>query len=635
MPRTFRPLAALAAALALVGTAAAQKPFDDPVLERIRKDIFFLAGPECEGRGIETKGIERAADHIAETFKAAGLKPAMKDGTYFQPFEVQIERLLNRPVSLILDGPDGGKTLAHGSEFTAMGYSPTGKAKGKLVFAGFGISAPDLKYDDYDGLDVKGKVVVVLRRTPRYGEKGDKRFDTSVKANEDSPHASFAAKIALAEKNKAAGLIIVNDATDPFDQLAPFGAHASGTTEATIPVLMVKRSAFDEVLKALKLDPIAKIEKGINEALKPNSFELKGWSASSEVTVVPSKKVTCKNVIGVLEGNGPLKDETVVIGAHYDHVGYGLWGSAGGEKSAGQIHYGADDNGSGTTGLMELARRFGAIKNRDGRRLVFVAFSGEEHGLDGSRHYCKEPLFPIDKTTTMLNLDMIGRTKPVNVDWLGLFGQKDKLVVYGQGTGDYFPALVEETGKKAELRLFNVKASATNSDNHSFYMKKVPVLFFFTGLHSEYHRPADKPETINVPGLKKVVDMVESVVKEVTTRETPPKYATVSDRAPLDPSNPTPSPSPSGSGGPKGPRLGVMPSYSFEGSGLLLEGVTPGSAADKAGLKDGDIIVEIGGKPVSNVTTYMGVMAAQKLGTTIEIVVERGGKKVKLKAELK
>jgi Zn-dependent M28 family amino/carboxypeptidase len=634
MPRTFRPLAALAAALALVSTAAAQKPFDDPVLERIRKDIFFLASPECEGRGIETKGIQLAADHIAETFKAAGLKPAMKDGTYFQPFEVQIERLLNRPVSLVLDGP-GGRALAHGSEFTAMGYSPTGKAQGNLVFAGFGITAPDLKYDDYAGLDVKGKVVVVLRRTPRYGEKGDKRFDTGVKANEDSPHAAFAAKIALAEKNKAAALIIVNDATDPFDQLAPFGAHASGTTEATIPVLMVKRFAFDEVLKANKLDPIAKIEKGINETLKPNSFELKGWSASSEVTVVPSKKVMCKNVIGVLEGKGPLKDETVVIGAHYDHVGYGLWGSNGGEKAAGQIHNGADDNGSGTTGLMELARRFGAIKNREGRRIVFVAFSGEEHGLDGSRFYCKEPLFPLDKTTTMLNLDMIGRTKPVNIDWLGLFGQKDKLIVYGQGTGDYFPALVEETGKKAELRLFNVKASATNSDNHSFYMKKVPVLFFFTGLHAEYHRPADKPETINVPGLKKVVDMVEAVAKEVTTRETPPKYAVVSDRAPLDPSNPTPAPSPSGSGGPKGPRLGVMPSYSFEGSGLLLEGVTPGSAADKAGLKDGDIIVEIGGKPVSNVTTYMGVMAAQKLGTTIEIVVERNGKKVKLKAELK
>jgi Zn-dependent M28 family amino/carboxypeptidase len=632
MPRTFRPLAALAAALALAGSAAAQKPYDDPVLERIRKDIFFLASPECEGRGIETKGIDRAADHVAETFKAAGLKPAMKDGTYFQPFVVSMSPKVVKPTALALAGGDTKKELKLNTDFTVMGYSAAGKANAGLVFAGYGITAPKLKYDDFADLDVKDKVVVVLRRTPRYGEKGDKRFDTSVARDDDSPHAAFASKIALAQNNGAAALVIVNDTTaaGKADPLPAFEMHAGTPDAAKFPVLFLKRAALDEVLKAAKQKPLDEIEKGINDDLKPNSFALKDWSATAEVAI-EQKKVNCKNVIGVLDGSGPLKNETVVIGAHYDHVGYGLWGSAGGPTAAGKIHYGADDNGSGTTGLMELARRFGAIKNREGRRLVFIAFSGEEHGLDGSRHYCKEPLFPLDKTTTMLNLDMIGRTKPVNVDWLGLFGKKDKVVVYGQGTGDYFPALVAETGTKADLRLFNVKASASNSDNHSFYMKKVPVLFFFTGLHGEYHRPTDTPETINVPGLKKVVDMVEAVAKEVTTRETPPKYATVTEAAPLDPSNPTPAPS----GGPKGPRLGVMPSYSFEGSGLLLEGVTPGSPADKAGLKDGDIIVEINGKPVSNVTTYMGVMAAQKAGTTIELVVERNGKKVKLKAELK
>ena len=141
-----------------------------------------------------------------------------------------------------------------------------------------------------------------------------------------------------------------------------------------------------------------------------------------------------KNVVGVLEGKGPLADETVVIGAHYDHVGYGTFGSLGGKDAKGKIHYGADDNASGTTGLIELARRFGAMKDRQGRRIVFIAFTAEERGLYGSIHYCKEPLFPLEKTAAMINMDMIGRTKPVPADWLGIWGKKDRLVVYGTGT---------------------------------------------------------------------------------------------------------------------------------------------------------------------------------------------------------
>jgi len=319
-----------------------------------------------------------------------------------------------------------------------------------------------------------------------------------------------------------------------------------------------------------------------------------------------------------------------VIGAHYDHVGYGLWGSAGGPSAAGKIHYGADDNASGTTGLMELARRFGAQKNRQGRRLVFIAFSGEEHGLDGSRFYCKEPLYPLEKTVAMINMDMIGRTKPVPVDSFGLFGKKDRLVIYGTGTGDGFGKLAEETAKKADFRLFKVEASASNSDNDSFYRKKVPVLFLFTGLHNEYHRPTDVPEKIDVAGMKRVADVAEMMAQDLTTRETAPKFATVRSPAPLDPSSPTPTPTRMA-----GPRLGILPSYAYEGMGVLLEGVSPGGVAEKAGLKDGDVIVEIAGKPTPNITAYMTAMGGQKLGTTIDVVVERSGKKLTLKADLK
>jgi hypothetical protein len=612
------------------GLATAQKPLDDPILERMRKDLFFLASPECEGRGVDTPGIDKAADYIAAAFQAAGLQPASKDRTFFQPFKITLSSKLGKENSLTLTGPKGQKLEPKfRTDYTPMGYTGAGQVQAELVFAGYGISAPNLKYDDYEGVDVGGKFVVILRRTPRYGEKGERRFDTTVARDDESPHAAFATKIELAAKKKAAGVIIVNDSTAAgrTDPLPAYELHASGTTPAKIPVLFLKRSVFDEILAAAGQKSLKQIEETINEKLRPIAFPLQGWSADTTVSL-ERKQVDAKNVVGVLEGAGPLKDETVIIGAHYDHVGYGNFGSAGGPSARGKIHFGADDNASGTTGLIEMARRFGAIPHREGRRLVFIAFSGEEIGLLGSLHYCKEPLFPLEKTVAMVNMDMIGRTKPVPVDWLGLFGKKDRLVIYGTGTGDYFDGLVNDVSRGADFRLYKVRASATNSDNHSFYMKKIPVLFFFTGLHPEYHRPTDVPEKIDIPGMKKVVDLAEKILHELVTRETPPKFTVVRESAPLDPTTPQPEPKRTG------PRLGILPDYAYEGAGVRLEGVALGSIAEKTGLKDGDVIVEIAGKPVPNITAYMEAMGTKRPGETIEIVVDRAGKKLTLKAKL-
>lgn len=632
MPRPFRFLTgavALSATFALTHAAQAQKPFDDPVLERMRKDIFFLASPECEGRGIDTKGIEKAADYVAETFKAAGLKPAAKDGSYFQPFTVTMSAKLGKPTAFALRGPGGAKKeLELNATFTAMGFSPTSKADAGLVFVGYGITAPALKYDDYAGQNVEGKFVVILRRTPRYGEKGDKRFDTAAPDGEDSTHAAFATKIELAQANKAAGVIIVNDtgAAGKADTLAPYPFHATGTTPAQIPVMMVKRAVIDEVLAGGPWKSLTELETAIGGDLKPRSFAVAGWSASAEVTVERTD-LKVKNIVGVLEGAGPLKDETVVIGAHYDHVGYGTWGSLD-RAGKGKIHYGADDNASGTTGLMELARRYGAIKNRQGRRLVFIAFTAEERGLYGSIHYCKEPLFPLDKTAAMINMDMIGRTKPVSTDWLELFGKKDRLVVYGTGTGTGLDALVDQVSAKSDFKVSALKAGTGPSDHDSFYRKKVPVLFLYTGTHGEYHRPTDVPEKINIEGLKKTADFTQALADDLLTRSAAPKFQAVTDpwRDPTETQR--------AASGPMGPRLGVLPDYMFEGEGLRLEGVTPGGVAEKAGLKDGDIIVEVAGKPIPTIGAYMTAMGAQKAGTTIDIVVDRKGKKLTLKAKL-
>jgi hypothetical protein len=629
--RRLLPAALVAGSMiALAQGSFAQKPLDDPVLERMRKDIFFLASPECEGRGIDTKGINLAADYIADAFKAAGLRPAMKDGSYFQPFTVIFSAKLGEPVAATLTGPSGvTRELKVGAEFNPMGFSPTARASGGFVFVGYGITAPDLKYDDYAGMDVAGKIVVMLRRTPRASATGEDRFDRTAPANEDSTHSAFVTKIENAVAHNAAGVVIVNDAATAGtrDAIPQYAQHAIGTTPATIPVLFLKRAVLDSIIASGPIRGVGDIETLIDKDLKPRSFEIAGWKLETEVTVNRTE-YKVKNIVGVVEGKGPLADETIVIGAHYDHVGYGSFGSLGGKDAKGKIHFGADDNASGTTGLIELARRFGAMKDRQGRRIVFIAFTGEERGLYGSIHYCKEPLFPLEKTAAMINMDMIGRCKPVAADWLGVWEKKDRLVVYGTGTGDCFDDLVYSCNGKCDFKLSTLKAGTGPSDHDSFYRKKVPVLFCYTGTHGEYHRPTDVPEKINVEGMKKVADFVEQIAENLAACETRPKFQTTRDPW----RDPTDARASASASRPMGPRLGIRPgNYESEDGGVLVEGVTPGGAAEKGGVKDNDIIVEIGGKPVKNIGGYMTAMSAQKAGAAVEVVVLRKGSKVTLK----
>ena len=289
----------LFALLLAAGPAAAQSPAD-PVLERMKKDVFFLAGPECEGRGVETQGLNKAAAHIADTFKAAGVKPAFKDG-YFQPFTILTGNKLGTPNTLAFVSPKAARTELGDTDFGVMGFSRTSKANAPVVFAGYGITAKELKYDDYAGVDVAGKVVVILRKTPRPGKTGDGRFDTSVKPDQDSTHSPFVAKVANAVAHKAAGVVIVNDpgSADKNDTLFDFAIHAAGTDPASFPVIHLKRAAFDKLLAAAGQKPLADIEKGIDESLKPNSFELTGWKADAAVTVNRTE-FAVKNVVGVI-----------------------------------------------------------------------------------------------------------------------------------------------------------------------------------------------------------------------------------------------------------------------------------------------------------------------------------------------
>lgn len=610
--RLCRPLVGFAILaglmIVLTGRAADLKP--DAVEARMKKDIFFLASDECEGRGVDTTGINKAADYIAAEFQKAGLKPGGVDGTWFQPFTMTGAAKMEGPNTVQLKGPLGQEIeLKIDQHFQPLGLSGSGKISAPVVFVGYGVVAKDEKYDDYQGVDVAGKIVVILRKTPRPGN-AQVPFD----GKNNATHAGLVVKVTKAEQHKAAAVLFVNDydTAQKSDPLMPFRYTAIGAGTAKMPVVHVQRALVDQMLKSSIDKTLKEVEQDIDRDLKPQSAELKGWTATVQTSVVrPTLHV--KNVIGVSEGAGPLAKETVVVGAHYDHLGYGGAFSLA-KNSTGKIHYGADDNGSGTTSILELARRFGGKEKREGRRLVFMAFSGEESGLLGSIHYCKQPLFPLADTAAMVNLDMVGRLRPDPKT------NKDNLIVYGTGTSKEFDKLIVNLNEKYGFQLKKVPGGMGPSDHASFYAKQIPVFFFFTGDHPDYHKPTDTADKINLVGMRRIADLVTDLIDNLSAVAERPNYIKVA-----------------GGGihsGPTGPRLGIRPDYGDDKEGVLIGGVQDGGPAAKGGIKDGDRITSLGGTPVKNLTHYMELMAKYKKGDTVDVGILREKKEMKVPVKL-
>jgi hypothetical protein len=578
---------------------------------RMKKDITFLASDLCEGRGINTQGINRAADYIAAEFQKAGLKPAGEEGSYFQPFTMSGAATLGSPINLDLLGPLGQKVkLKHGEHFEVLGLSASGKLMAPLVFAGYAATAKEIGYDDFQGVDVSGKIVVVIRRTPRPGST-----TTPFDGSNAELHATLTKKLDNAEKHNAAAVLFVSDRqmAGSQDRLMEFGYTSFGSA-FKVPALHIHRSLADELTQSALGKTLEEIEEDIDRDLKPQSAVLSDWTASLEVNVLRSQ-THVKNVIGVLEGSGPLAAETVIVGAHYDHLGYGGFGSLARDLRGKAIHYGADDNASGSTTIIELARRFAKRPNHEGRRLVFMTFSGEEMGLFGSKHYCRHPVFPLEQTVTMVNLDMVGRLRPDKEK------NKDKLIVYGTKTSPGFDKLIDTVNAPFDFYLQKVPTGLGPSDQESFYLKGVPVFFLWTGTHSDYHRPSDTADKINVPGMARIADLVEHLVEHLRTVPQRPQFTRVKGGE-------------STATRMQGPRLGIRPAYGDDKQGVLLDGVSDGGPAAKAGLKEGDRIMEIDGKPVKNLEVYMVLIAGHKKGDSLELGITRGGKSQTVKVTL-
>lgn len=616
--RRTRPIQTLAILLLLPAAAPAGEAYVSPSEARLRADVAFLADDLREGRGPGTKGIDAAAEYIATVFREAGLKPAPGADGYFQKFELRGEPKLQGDPKLVIQ-PAGGEaiTAAAASDFTPLAAGGPGSVKDvPLVFAGYGITAKDenlkLDYDDYADLDVKGKAVLVIRREPQQNKE-----DSPFGGKQTTNYATFRHKLRNAADHGAAAVVLVNDHAglpDGKDEL--LGFTAAGGDGTGIPLIMVSREFAERVLGAANGPKLLEVEEAIDSDLKPRSRVLEGVTLTAEVAIerVP---VAVKNVIGVLEGTGPLAEETIVVGAHYDHLGFGGPGSlAFGNRS---IHNGADDNASGTSMILEMARRLARRPDPLPRRVVFMAFSAEERGLLGSKHYVENPLYPLDQTVAMVNFDMVGRLNSENaltIFGAGTIGGMDTLVTSLAASQGLKPRIIEGTQME-----FNA------SDHASFYYKDVPVLFAFTGTHPDYHRPSDDTDLINFDGMRRIADFGELILLDLARRPERPAFVKLAGR-------PVGGLATRGGRG-SGAYLGTRPAYGEEGTeGVKLDGVSEGSPAEKAGLKGGDIIVKFDGKKVGNIEDYMEFLGQRKPGDTVEVGVLRDGKEETLKATL-
>jgi hypothetical protein len=592
--------------------AAAETVSTAEIVDRVRSDISYFASDELEGRGIDTAGIGLAADRILAEYKRLGIKPAMPDGTYRQDFEVPMGPLkIRESTSVVLNNGTESKTLTLNEQFQPLRRGTNGSGTGELFFVGYGISSEEDQYDDYDGVDVAGRILVMIRREPQQNLP-----DGAFGGSQTSEHAYIDRKLRLAVEHKAAGIIFINDRfsspTAAKDELMP--ASGFGGAEASIPFVHVKQSVVDELLAAqpLKtadgqqsLSSLSEVSRYIDDNLTPVSQPITGWSASL-TTEFDADVVTATNLIGVVEGEGELADETIVIGGHYDHIGYGGFGSRAPNRK-GEIHNGADDNATGTAAVLEIARRIaGGPATR--RRILFICFSAEEKGLLGSRYYISHPVIPLEKTVAMLNYDMIGTLRNNLVE------------VNGVGTAAEFYSIVKQADEASPLDIKVVDSPFAGSDHLPFFQKQIPVMFCFTGITDRYHTPEDDFEQINVEGVVSIIDYSEHLLRSIDALAQAPHFQSVSRRSRTR----------------KIPVLGVHPNLSDETDlkGVLVKGVSPDSGAAAAGIQVADVITAINDDVIESHLDLIESLKKQSAGTVVRVRLTRNSQELLLDVQL-
>lgn len=615
--------------------------------KRYQAHVEWMAADERKGRQTGSEELFATADYIVEHFKTAGLVPGGDDGGWHQHFTVMGRRRLLDGNRLTL----GGAALELNKDWSPFQSAVSLEVEAPLVFAGYGIQDEEGGWDDYDGLDVEGAVVVVLRKGPR------NTTEDSPWAGEKRRHMSFAMKINAAYRAGAAALLVVNDPAETSpgsddDTILIFAPVSGMGPSASLPAAHLTAGAAIPLLKEMGLDLVA-AQAEMDETYAPVTGPIEDGKAT---VVIRSERpeIDTINVVGVLqtvEGDeGADEREYVVMGAHMDHVGMGLQGSSlGGDEARGQIHNGADDNASGTAGLIEAAYRLGGMAERPLRDIVFVAFSGEEWGLLGSRFFVEEPYRPLEQLAAMVNMDMIGR------------GVDGKASVSGLGSSTGFTELVEQT--HADLRLgLDLDLGDTaggNSDHAPFAEKGVPIIVMFTGLHEDYHRPGDDAHLIESESGAKIATLASELAWHVSRTAERPAFSAppARQRGQLRQRSGGPreqgqrrgpgqrggeaeegdEDDPHGEEAPAGYQvvLGTVPDMAYqEEDGVRLAIVREGTPAEAAGLLEGDVVVALDGTEVRNLQDYAVLLFAHKPGETIKITARRGEDLLEVEAVL-
>jgi aminopeptidase YwaD len=574
--------------------AAAQKFNPEITVKELKEDVGYLASDELKGRKSGEAGDLLAADYIRTKFKNAGLELMYDNG--FQKFSLVTSAEIGNGNKLVLN-----KDLYEVEKFfLPYAFSANTSVSAEIVFAGYGLEVEKdtLQWNDYKDVDVSGKWVLALQ--------GDPDLE-----NPQSPYIEFSSersKALFASDRNAAGLILVaGKKFSETDQLTSL-IFDKNSARYSIPVIQVTREVANKMLEDSKMT-IEKLESEIDTLKKTINLKL---NTSVSVTVnVNQMETETRNVVAFLPGtDDKLKNEYVVVGAHFDHLGMGGSGSGSRATDTIAVHNGADDNASGVAAIIQLAEKLAAEK-KNKRSIIFVAFGAEEMGLVGSKEFTNKPPVETEKMVAMFNFDMVGRLDPTT----------NGLSIGGTQTSKETEALLTDLNTGFELA-FSPEGVGP-SDHASFYLQNIPVFFISTGAHSDYHTPLDDADLINYEGTKKLADYSYLVISEVANRES---LLTFQEAGPKFQRS---------RGGKLKVTFGVMPDFAgLEKRGLRIDAVTKGKPADKAGMKKGDVITAIDGKKVGGIHDYMSRLQTMNVGQQVSVDIIRDEKETVLIVQL-
>jgi aminopeptidase YwaD len=553
----------------------------------LKSDVYYLASDSLQGRKPGTPGGDLASDYIRNQFRACNLKMLADNG--FQYFEIISDVTLGDLNTLAFEGFTGEVK----KDFIPLAYSSSGRLNADVVFTGYGfdIDQDSLKWKDFDGVDVRGKWVMILRADPELDSTESKFI----------PFTELRGKILAAKDHGAAGVLVVTPvAYDKEDKLIQLTTD-NNDLNSGIPVINIKRKTADLILKpsGFRIDSLERL---LNKTKLPRSFTLP-TVVDATVSIVLKKEKT-RNVIGLLEGNDPmLKNEYLLIGAHYDHLGFGGQGSGSRVPDTVAIHNGADDNASGTAMVIELAGKLSADRKNLKRSIIFVSFSAEEMGLIGSKYFVDHCPVDLKKIKAMFNFDMVGRFDP----------EKNSISVSGTGTSAESDSILRKYESNISFKVTHSPDGYGPSDHAAFYAANIPVFFFTTGVHMDYHTPLDDADKLNYEKEKEIGDFSVNVIKDIDNMPVSLTFKLSGTKE-----------NTGRSGRKLKVTLGIMPDFAgSEKQGLRVDGVTKGGPADRGGILKGDIIISINGMKVRDIYEYMARLSKLKHGQTISVEVIR------------